>query len=178
MTALLLAFLVLGAAVAALLAYAATRPSSFRIERAVRIEAPPQAVAPLIVDFRAWPRWSPWEKLDPALERRHGGAAAGVGAVYEWRGNSKAGQGRMEITGATPAAITIRLEFIKPFPASNTAEFRLTPVGAATDVDWAMFGPRPFMMKLFGVFMDMDKLVGKDFEAGLAAMKQVAEGRA
>lgn len=172
---MLIALLALLAAVAALFAYAATRPSTFRIERAVRIEAPPTAVAPLIVDFRQWPQWSPWEKLDPALEREYSGAAAGAGAAYAWRGNSKAGQGRMEITAATPAAITIRLDFVKPFPAHNTAEFRLTPVGSATDVDWAMFGPRPFMMKLFGVFMDLDKLVGKDFEAGLAAMKRAAE---
>jgi hypothetical protein len=172
---MLSALLLLAAAVVALLAWAASRPSSFRIERAARIDAPAARIAPLLTDFRRWQQWSPWEKLDPALERRFSGAEAGVGAVYEWRGNAKAGQGRMEITGATPELVTIRLDFIKPFPATNTAEFRLAPMGDATDVGWAMFGERPFMVKLVGVFMDMDKLVGKDFEAGLAAMKQVAE---
>ena len=174
---MLIALLAVVLAIVALLAWAASRPPTFRIERATRIEARASTVGALIADFREWQKWSPWEKLDPSLERRFSGSPAGLGAVYEWRGNGKAGQGRMEIVGATPAAVTIRLDFIKPFPAHNTAEFRLTPVGAgeATDVDWAMFGPRPFMMKLFGVFMDMDQLVGKDFEAGLAAMKQVAE---
>ncbi len=174
---MLIALAIVALAIAGLLAFAATRPSSFRIERATRIEAPPATVRALVDDFRQWQRWSPWEKLDPSLQRRFGGAAAGLGAVYEWQGNGKAGQGRMEITATTAAATTIRLDFIKPFAAHNTAEFRMTPVGSgeATDVDWAMFGPRPFAMKLFSVFMDMDAMVGKDFEAGLAAMKHVAE---
>ena len=172
---MLIALLLVALALAALLAYAASRPSTFRIERATRIEAPLPVVGALIDDFREWQKWSPWERLDPSLERRFSGNGAGLGAIYEWKGNGKAGQGRMEITATTSSAITIRLDFIKPFAAHNTAEFRLAQVGDATDVDWAMFGPRPFAMKLFGVFMDMDSLVGKDFEAGLAAMKQVAE---
>lgn len=172
---MLIALLLVALAIAALLACAASRPSTFRIERATRIEAPVPVVGALIDDFREWKKWSPWEKLDPGLERRFSGNPAGLGAIYEWQGKGQAGQGRMEITSVTPAAITIRLDFIKPFAAHNTAEFRLTAVGDATDVDWAMFGPRPFAMKVFSLFMDMDALVGKDFEAGLATMKQVAE---
>ena len=176
---MLIVLLVLVAAIAALLAYAAMQAPSFRIERAAHIAAPLARIAALIDDFHAWQSWSPWEKLDPALQRTFSGPVSGRGTVYEWSGNNKAGAGRMEITGETVDAsrgvITIRLDFFKPFKASNTAEFSLTPGAGGTELRWAMFGPRPFVSKLMGVFIDMDKMVGKDFEAGLAALKREAE---
>ena len=171
--------LVLVVAVLALLAYASTRPPTFRIERSTRIAAPMLQVAEQIDDFRAWQKWSPWENIDPSLQRTFSGADAGVGAVYEWTGSGKAGAGRMEITdmrsGPERGLISIKLDFFKPFKASNTAEFVMTPTDAGTDLSWAMFGPSPFISKLMGVFMDMDKMVGKDFEAGLVALKRNAE---
>jgi hypothetical protein len=175
MSSVLLAIAVL---VAAVLAYAALQAPSFRIQRSAHIAAPMLQVAELIDDFRAWQRWSPWEQLDPTLQRTFSGAETGVGAVYEWTSRGKAGAGRMEITGmsagAEQAVITIQLDFLKPFKASNTAEFVLRPTDTGTDVAWAMFGPRPFVSKLMGVFINIDKLVGKDFEAGLAAIQREA----
>ena len=176
---MLVALLVIVLAVAALLAYASTRPPTFRYERSTRIAAPMLQVAEQIDDFHAWQKWSPWENIDPSLQRTFSGADAGVGAVYEWTGTGKAGAGRMEITemraGAERSLIAIKLDFFKPFKASNTAEFTMTPTDAGTDLTWAMFGPTPFVSKLMGVFMDFDKLVGKDFETGLASLKRNAE---
>ena len=121
--------------------------------------------------------WSPWENLDPNLQRTMSGAAKGQGAVYAWTGDDKVGSGRMEITQADPASkVLIKLDFLKPFKASNTAEFLMVPTDhAGTNLTWAMFGPSPFVSKLMGVFMDFDKMVGKDFEAGLVALKRNAE---
>ena len=167
--------LVLVALAAAVLGYAATRPDTFRVQRTTTIDAPPERVHALIHDFRAWGAWSPYEKLDPDMKRSHSGAAAGTGAVYAWDGE-KAGAGRMEITGTTPSRIAIRLDFAKPFEAHNTAEFTLEPRGVSTRVTWAMHGPNHFVGKVMGIFVDMDRLVGKDFEAGLAALKAAAEG--
>lgn len=162
--------------IAALLLFASTRPDSFRVERSLAIKAPPERIFPLIDDFHRWPAWSPWEKLDPAMTRTHSGPASGVGAVYEWLGNSKVGQGRMEIMqSSAPSRLAIKLDFLKPFEAHNTAEFTLRPQGDATLVHWAMFGPTPFISKLMGLFVSMDRLVGKDFEAGLANLKAEAE---
>ncbi|MBW8760385.1 MAG: SRPBCC family protein, partial [Burkholderiales bacterium] len=162
--------LVIVVAIAALLAYAGTRPDTFRIARSIQIGAPIVQVAELIDDFHEWSKWSPWEHLDPTMQRRYSGAEAGVGAVYEWEGTGKVGAGRMEIvemrSGSERGVITIKLDFFKPFKASNTAEFLMTPTPDGTDLNWAMFGPSPFMSKLMGVFMDMDKMVGRDFEAG------------
>ena len=176
---MLIALLVIVLAIAALLAVASTRPPTFRIERSTSIAAPMLQVAELIDDFRAWQKWSPWENIDPTLQRTFSGADAGVGAVYEWTSKGKAGAGRMEITDMRASAerglITIRLDFLKPFKASNTAEFTMTPSADGTDLTWAMFGPSPFISKLMGVFMDMNKMVGKDFEAGLASLKRNAE---
>ena len=176
---MLVVLLVIVLALAALLAYASTRPDTFRIERSIKIAAPIVQVAEQIDDFHKWGSWSPWEHIDPTMTRKFSGADAGVGAVYEWDSQGKAGAGRMEITemraGAERGLIAIRLEFLKPWKATNTAEFLMTPTEAGTDLNWAMFGPSPFMSKLMGVFMDLDKLVGKDFEAGLAALKRNAE---
>jgi hypothetical protein len=158
------------------LAYAATRPNSFRVERSADMKAAPEKVFPLINDFHNWPLWSPWEKLDPAMTRTHSGEPAGKGAAYAWKGNKAVGEGRMEILeSSAPARVLIQLDFIAPFAARNTAEFTLSPAGGGTHVTWAMYGPANFMTKVMGVFCNMDKMVGKDFEAGLAAMAAAAE---
>lgn len=168
--------IVLVVLIAALLAYAATRPDSFRIQRSIVIQAAPEQIVPFIDDFRSWAAWSPYEKIDPAMQRNFGGAPRGVGATYAWHGQGKAGAGRMEITDAAlPSNVKIRLDFTQPFNASNTAEFTLQPQDAATQVTWAMYGPSPFITKLVGVFMNMDTLIGKDFETGLANLKAAAE---
>ena len=162
--------------VAALLLYAATRPDSFRIQRSATMRSPPDRVFALIDSLKAWGQWSPWEKMDPALKRTFSGPDSGTGAIYEWQGNNKVGQGRMEILESNPTSrVLIKLDFLKPFEAHNTAEFTLTPEGDSTRVDWAMYGPSPFMSKLMGVFMNMDKMIGKDFEAGLANLKSIVE---
>lgn len=162
--------------VLAVLILAALRPSTFRIAREATIAAPPHSIFTLISDFREWPKWSPWEKLDPELQRTISGAAAGKGAIYEWRGNKKVGQGRMEITHALPPRqIDIDLQFMAPWKAHNQTQFQLSPVGDSTTVTWAMTGTSPFMFRLMGLFMNMDNMIGKDFEKGLAAMKRVAE---
>ena len=161
--------------IVALLAYAATRPDSFRLERSIIIKAPPEKVFALINDFHQWGAWSPWEKIDADLKRNYSGSAAGVGTVYGWEGN-KTGTGRMEILeSSSPAKIVIKLDFFKPFEAHNTAEFTLQAKGDATEVSWAMFGPSPYISKVMGIFFSMDQMVGKDFETGLANLKAVAE---
>jgi hypothetical protein len=163
-------------AVAALLIVAALKPGAFRIQRSAIIKAPPDKIYPHINDFHNWGSWSPWEKLDPALKRTYSGAASGQGAVYEWEGNKQVGKGRMEITQATPSSkIEIKLDFLKPFEAHNTAEFSLEPQGDATNITWAMHGRQPFLLKVMSLFFSMDKMVGKDFEAGLATLKTIAE---
>jgi len=162
--------------IAALLAYAATRPNQFRVQRATSIQASPEKIFPLIADFHNWTSWSPWEKRDPALKRTYSGAASGKGARYAWEGNREVGSGRMEITEASsPSAIRIQLDFIKPFEGHNITDFTLQPAGDATTVTWDMHGPMAFIPKIFGIFVSMDKMIGKDFEAGLANLKATAE---
>lgn len=160
---------------AALLGFAATRPDAFRVQRSATIKAPPQRIAALIQDFHQWMAWSPWEKLDPALKRTYSGAPSGQGAVYEWEGSSKAGKGRMEITEANPTATTIKLDFLKPFEAHNTVDFLLEPRGDSTNVTWTMQGHNAYIGKLMSLFFNMDRMVGKDFETGLANLKAEAE---
>jgi uncharacterized protein YndB with AHSA1/START domain len=165
--------------VAVILVLAALKPPRYRVQRSTVIDAPPQRVFPLIADFRKWRSWSPWEGLDPNLKRTYEGPETGKGAVYGWDGNKAAGAGRMEIMEATsPSRVVIQLDFTRPFEAHNITEFDLTGRGASTDVSWAMHGPQPFMFRVMSVFMSMDKMVGKDFEKGLGALKAVAEGRA
>jgi hypothetical protein len=162
--------------VVAVLIYAATKPDTFRVQRATRINAPPEKIFALINDYHRWVSWSPYEKLDPAMQRTYSGAASGTGAVYEWEGNNKAGKGRMEIADSLPPSqVVIKLDFVKPFEAHNRVQFTLQPSGASTDVTWAMQGPSPYMMKVMHVFINMDRMVGKDFETGLANLKAVAE---
>lgn len=162
--------------VAAVLLFAATRPDSFRVQRSTSIKAPAEKIFPLIADFHAWGAWSPWEKLDPTMKRTHSGAPSGKGAVYAWDGNNEVGAGRMEIAEVSaPSRLTIKLDFSRPMEGHNTAEFTLVPKGDGSEVTWAMFGPNPYLSKLIGLFLDMDKMIGKDFEAGLANLKALAE---
>jgi carbon monoxide dehydrogenase subunit G len=161
--------------VLALLGYAATKPNTFSYARSTRIDAPPEKIAPLISDFKQWVAWSPWEKKDPALKRTYSGNPSGTGAVYAWDGSKNVGSGRMEIVESSPVKIRIKLDFFSPFKASNIAEFTFTPQGGATEVDWVMTGESLFIGKVMSIFMDMDKMIGRDFEAGLADMKAAAE---
>jgi uncharacterized protein YndB with AHSA1/START domain len=159
-----------------LLIFAATKPNEFRIRRSTSIHAPAERIYALIQDFREWPKWSPWEALDPDLRRTMSGADSGVGSVYEWEGNKKAGAGRMEILDAQPPSrIEIKLSFLKPFRAENKVVFTLIPAGDGTNVIWEMTGTNNLGLKIMGILMNMDKLVGRDFEKGLAAMKAEAE---
>jgi uncharacterized protein YndB with AHSA1/START domain len=167
----------LGAVVAGILVFAATRPDSFRVERSIQIAAPPESIYPLLSDFREWKRWSPWEELDPDMQRTFSGADEGNGAVYAWDGNRKAGEGRMEIIQAVPEEhLSIALTFIRPFESHNTAEFTLVPNPEGTEVRWTMHGPAPYVTRLMTVFLSMDRLIGPDFERGLAELKRTTEG--
>lgn len=169
--------LVLAAAIAGVLFYATTRPDTLAVQRSATIAAPPDKVYALISDLPSWQRWSPWENRDPAMQRSFSGPPAGQGAVYAWQGNSDVGQGRMEITAATPPSqVVIKLDFIKPFASSNTVTFSLQAQGEGTQVTWAMQGASPYISKLMGVFVDFNQMIGKDFEAGLAKLKTVAGG--
>ena len=162
--------------IATVLIFAATRPDTFSAQRAMLIKAPPGKIFPLINDFHNWSAWSPWEKLDLAMKKTPSGAASGKGAVYAWEGNNKVGQGSMEITeSSSPAKIIMNLDFIKPFEGHNIAEFTLQTQGDATNVQWVMHGPSPYISKVIGLFCNMDNLIGKDFEAGLANLKTLAE---
>lgn len=161
--------------IGAILAYAATKPDTLRVERTATVNAPPEKVFALINDFHNWAAWSPWEKLDPNMTRTHSGAPAGKGAAYAWQGNKDVGKGRMEILESTPSSqIKIQLDFLEPFEAHNITDFTLEPAGGGTKVNWSMHGPNNFMNKLMQVFMDMDAMIGKDFEAGLANMNAAA----
>jgi carbon monoxide dehydrogenase subunit G len=160
----------------ALLGFAATRPDTFRVERSTSIQATPEKIFALINDLHRWGAWSPFEKKDPAMKRTLSGAPSGEGAVYEWEGNKEIGKGRMEITETSPPSrVSIKLDFVKPFEAHNVVDFTLVPQGDATRVTWAIHGPSPFISKVIGIFCNMDKMIGKDFETGLASLKAVAE---
>ena len=162
--------------VTALLGFAATRPDAFRVQRATSIKAPPEKIFALINNFHRWASWSPYENLDPPMKRTLSGPENAKGAVYEWEGNKKVGQGRMEIMESSPSSkITIKLDFLKPFEAHNTAEFTLDRQGDSTTVTWVMNGHQPYMFKVMSLFFSMDKMIGKDFEAGLANLKSITE---
>ncbi|CDX52611.1 conserved exported hypothetical protein [Mesorhizobium plurifarium] len=168
--------IVLVVIIAAVLVYAATRPNDFVVTRSASINAPAETIFPLINDFRRWPEWSPFEKLDPGMQRTLSGADSGKGAAYAWEGSSKAGKGRMEITSSVPPSqVALKLDFEKPFRANNTVDFTLSPSGEGTTVTWAMRGARPFMAKLMGLFMNFDALIGRDFEAGLDNLRRATE---
>src|SRR6266566_2010189 len=159
---------ILAIALAVVLILAAIKPNSFSVQRATSIKAPADEIFPLINDFHQWGTWSPYENKDPAMKRTFSGAASGHGAVYAWDGNNNVGSGRMEILDASaPSKIVIKLDFFKPFEGHNTAEFTMLPQGDATTLTWRMHGPAPFMSRLMQVFMNLDRMIGKDFEVGL-----------
>jgi hypothetical protein len=162
--------------VAAVLIAAATRPDTFRVERSIRVSAPPEKIFHYVNDFHQWGVWSPWEKLDPAMKRTFAGTPAGNGAIYEWDGNGKVGKGRMQIIdAATPGHVIIKLDFIKPITGHNRAAFTFQPAGSDTEVTWSMDGPSPYISKLMGLFFNMDQLIGGEFETGLGNLKAVSE---
>lgn len=173
---MLTTLLLLAAVIAAFLAYIATRPNHFRLERRTTIQAPAATIYALIEDFRRWQSWSPYESKDPDMERSFAGNERGLGAIYGWNGDKNVGEGRMEILEAVPnQRLLLSLDFFRPFKARNQAEFTLTDIGAGVTVTWAMSGPVPYFFRIFHLVCDMDKMVGKDFEAGLAKMKGVVE---
>jgi hypothetical protein len=156
----------------------ATRPAIFRIQRSGQVAAPPEVVFAILDDFHLWAQWSPWEKLDPDMKKTFEGPAAGPGAIYAWVGNKKVGEGRMtSLESKRGQVVAIRLEFFKPFAANNTARFTLTPANGGTFVNWSMEGKNKFRGKAFSMVMNMDKMVGKDFERGLANLNVAAQAR-
>lgn len=162
--------------IAAILVVAATRPDTVRVQRAARINAPPDKIYVLLHDFRRWGAWSPWESKDPQMKRSYGGAASGTGAIYGWEGDRNVGVGRMEIVNATaPSTVTIKLDFMKPFEAHNLVNFTLEPNAGGTTVTWTMDGAQPYLAKVMGLFISMDRMVGPDFETGLANLKKASE---
>ena len=166
---------VLAIGIAGILAYAATRPDDFRVQRTATIKAPPEKIFPFINEFRQWPVWSPFEKIDPDMKRTYGAKSAGPGATYAWDGNKNIGAGSMTIVDSSPQKVIIKLDFLRPFEAHNIAEFTLVPAGGETSVTWSMHGPVPYFGKIIHMFMNMDKMVGGQFAAGLADLKVAAE---
>jgi hypothetical protein len=162
-------------AIAGILLYAATKPDSFRVQRTVLVNAPSDKVFPLINDLKAFATWSPYDKKDPAMKRTFGAVTAGKGATYAWEGNKDVGQGSMEIVESGPRKVLIKLDIVKPFEANNMAEFLFEPKGDSTSVTWAVYGPSPYISKVIGTFMNIDDMIGRDFEKGLADLKAAAE---
>jgi Polyketide cyclase / dehydrase and lipid transport len=167
--------IIVGVLVVALLAFAASKPDTFLVQRSIAVKASPETVYPLISDWHNFLTWSPFEK-DPAMKRTFKGTASAKGAIYEWDGNNKVGAGRIEIIEATaPSKLVMQLDMIKPMKAQNIVEFTLAAKGGITDVTWAMKGRVPFLGKLMGLVMNCEKMVGSQFEEGLAKLKGVAE---
>jgi uncharacterized protein YndB with AHSA1/START domain len=157
----------------------AIQPKEFRVARSTTMSAPPPAVFAVVNDFHEWQAWNPWGKIDPAMKQTFDGAPSGVGAIYAWAGNKEVGEGRMAIVESRPSErIRVKLEFFKPFAATNTAEFTFKPEGNQTSVTWSMFGEKNFMAKAIHLFMSMDKMIGGQFEKGLADMKAIVEAGA
>ena len=172
-------FLLITAAVIAILAIAGTRPATFHVERDTLTNAPPQTVFSLVNDLNRFHEWSPWQQLDPNLKSSIEGSGVGAGSTYSWTGNDQVGEGRMSITASTPANhVTLKLEFLKPWKSTTDMHFRIVPDGNGSRVTWAMDGTNNFMAKVMSLFMSMDRAIGKDFEHGLANLKQVSENTA
>ncbi len=168
----------LAAILVGLLVVIAMQPADFRLERSATIGAPPEEVFAQVNDFHAWQEWSPWAKLDPDVKNTYQGSDAGTDAVFKWSGNNEVGEGKMTIIESKPnELVRIKLEFIRPFAATNTAEFDFKPEGEGTAVTWKMYGPNSFVGKAIHLVMDMDKMLGSDFEKGLAQMKSVVEAK-
>jgi len=161
---------------AGLLAYAATKPDTFHVQRSTGINAPAERIFPLIANLKSMNMWNPFLEPDPAIKISYSGPDSGKGAVHTWSGNSKVGEGRIEITDAAPSSrVTMQLDMLKPMKARNAVEFTLQPNGNTTAVTWAMSGGQPFIGKLMTVFIDCDKMVGRQFEKGLGQLKAIAE---
>jgi Polyketide cyclase / dehydrase and lipid transport len=175
--ALKIGLLVLALAVAGVLAFAMTKPDSFRVQRSASIKAPPERISAVLSDFQAWKDWSPWEKVDPAMKRTYSGEPRGKGAKYAWAGNSEVGEGSMTITEAQASRVALDLDFVRPFEGHNKVVFTLAPKGDATEVTWDMQGPSPYITKVIQVFCDMDGMIGKQFEAGLSSLRTITEKR-
>ena len=173
----MLLYILLGLAIliAIILIVASTKPDMVHYERVTIIHAPTDRILPHIVDFHKWAVWSPWDKMDPAMKREYTGAAQGVGAKYGWNSKGRPGEGSMEIREVSTSAVKVDLRFVRPFKNDCIATFHFAPQGNATNVRWTMDGPNLFMGKVMSVFMNMDKMIGKDFEAGLADLKAQAE---
>jgi len=168
--------IVLACIVIGILAFAATKPNTLRVHRSASIKAAPEKIFACINDFHKWTQWSPYEKKDPNMKKSYSGAASGKGAVYEWDGNGHVGKGRIEIADSLPSSkITMNLFFEKPFKGQNVVDFILSPKNNATEVTWDMRGQSAFMAKVASIFIDMDKMIGGDFEAGLANLKAITE---
>ena len=173
---MLIALFIVAIIIIAILVMAALRPNEFSLQRSADYHASPDKIFNQLNDFKNWAKWSPWEGMDPNMQRNYSGAPSGKGAKYAWVGNKKVGEGNMEITKSTPGkSIMLDLNFLKPFKASNVTEFTIVPAGDTTKLTWEMRGPTPFMMKIMHLFMNMDKMVGKDFEKGLANLKSIVE---
>ena len=171
---ILVAVIVVG--IAGILAFAATKPDTFRVQRAASIKAPPEKIFPFLNDLHNFASWSPYEKKDPAMKRTHSGAPSGKGAVYEWDGDRNVGAGRLAIANASPPSkLTLNLDMFRPLEAHNMVVFTLEPKGESTNVTWAMDGKVPYLAKIVHVFLNVDKMVGQDFEAGLANLKEIVE---
>jgi uncharacterized protein YndB with AHSA1/START domain len=168
--------IVLLLAVVAVLGLAATKPDHYHVERSATMSAPPAAVFAQLNDFHHWEAWSPWEKIDPAMKRTFDGPASGKDQSYAWVGNDKVGEGKMTITASEPDThLGIRLDFIKPWTETCEVDFAVAPEAEGTKVTWGMNGNHTYVSKIFCVFMDMDKMIGNDFEKGLAQLKTVTE---
>lgn len=175
LTTLAIIAVIIAIAIAAILVLATTKPDALSVQRSISIKAPPEKIFAAVDDFHRWRSWSPYEEKDPGMKRVYSGASSGKGAIYQWNGNRNVGSGRMEILDTTPSKTTIKLDFFTPFEGHNTAEFIALPRGDATMLTWAMRGPSPFMSKVMQVFINMDTMIGKDFEIGLANLKDVVE---
>ena len=173
---ILLGLLVL---IAAILLFATTRPDTFHVERSATIAAPPEVVFARVAKFGEWNAWSPWAKLDPGMKQSFGGTDGTIGATYDWSGNSKVGKGRMTLAAIEPPSrVVIKLEFLEPFASTSEASFTLASQGGGTRVTWAMDGPMNYLSKVMCLFMSMDKMIGGDFEKGLASLKTLSESAA
>jgi len=162
--------------VVGLVAVIALQPARYRVSRSTTIAAPAPVVFAQVNDFHRWAAWSPWEKIDPAMKRTYEGPPAGVGASYTWVGSGEVGEGRMTIVESRPSdLIQVKLEFVKPFAGTSVAEFTFKPEGDRTLVTWSMTGDKNFIAKAIHLVMSMDRMIGDQFEKGLAAMKTVAE---
>jgi uncharacterized protein YndB with AHSA1/START domain len=169
-------FVIVLAVIAAVLGAAAAKPNTFTVKRATVIAAAPEAIFSYLEDFHRWAAWSPFEGRDPNMKKTFSGAAKGVGAAYAWDGDKKAGAGSMQITEAkAPGKLALDLTLVRPFPTANKVEFFLTPLDEGTRTAWVMTGPQPFMSKVMSVFINMDRLVGGEFDKGLAQLKAVVE---